>query len=94
MTKEKKPLDVRDELPKYRNPVKVIRNKCLDCCGGSSKEVELCPIEKCPLHKWRFGRNPYREKRELSEEQKAAARERMAKLHARREKAAFKLQDE
>ena len=94
MAKEKKTQDVRDELPKYRNPVKVIRNKCLDCCGGSSKEVELCPIETCPLWRWRFGKNPYREKRELTDEQKAAVRERMAKLNASRAKRTFKLQDE
>jgi hypothetical protein len=94
MAKEKKALDVRDELPKYRNPVKVMRAKCLDCCGGSAKEVELCPIEKCPLWRWRFGKNPFREKRELTDEQKAAAKERMAKLNASRAKTAFKLQDE
>lgn len=86
MAKETKTQDVRDELPKYRNPVKVMRAKCLDCCGGSMKEVELCPAEKCPLHKWRFGKNPYRAKRELTDEQKAAMRERMAKTNASRAK--------
>ena len=70
--------DVRDSLPKHRNPVKVIRDKCLDCCGGSSKEVELCPVEKCPLWKWRFGKNPFRKRQSMSEEQKAAAIERLA----------------
>ena len=61
------------------NPVKAIRAKCLDCCYGSSKEVALCTAEKCPLYPFRFGRNPYRQKRELTEEQIAAARERFAK---------------
>lgn len=30
-------------MPKSTNPVKVIREKCLDCCCGSMKQVELCP---------------------------------------------------
>jgi hypothetical protein len=36
---------------------KAIRNKCLECCGGSAKEVTLCPIEECPLWEHRFGYN-------------------------------------
>lgn len=27
---------------KRRGPLKVIRAFCLECCGGNSKEVELC----------------------------------------------------
>ncbi len=76
--------DVRDSLPKHRNPVKVIRDKCLDCCTGSSKEVEVCAVKKCPLWPFRFGRNPYREKRELSEEQRRAAAERLLTARARK----------
>lgn len=60
------------------NPVKVLRLKCLDCCCGSAKEVALCPAEDCPLWPWRFGRNPYRKKRELSAEESAAIAERLA----------------
>ena len=41
------------------NPVKVIRARCLDCCGGSSNDVRDCTHEKCPLYAWRFGKNPY-----------------------------------
>lgn len=76
--------DVRNTLPKHRNPVKVIRDKCLDCTCGSSKKVELCPIRKCPLWPFRFGKNPYREKREVSEEARQAARERLANARARK----------
>lgn len=54
------------------NPVKAIRAKCLDCCGGSSDEVKQCPCESCALHPFRLGKNPYRAKREYSEEEKAA----------------------
>lgn len=60
------------------NPVKIIRLKCLDCCYGSSKEVQLCPAKDCPCWPWRFGKNPYRSER--TEAQIAAARENMRKL--------------
>lgn len=59
------------------NPVKVIREKCLDCSNGSSNEVKLCPVKNCPLWEWRFGKNPYRKPRQLSDEQRAAIRERL-----------------
>ncbi len=59
-------------------PLKAIRLKCLDCCCGSPKEVKLCTVEKCPLHSFREGHNPYIEKRELTEEQREAAAARLA----------------
>jgi hypothetical protein len=37
------------------SPMTAIRSKCLDCCGGSSKEVGLCPCTACPLWAHRFG---------------------------------------
>ena len=52
------------------NPVKAIREKCLDCCCGSSNEVSLCTVVDCPIHPFRFGKNPFRQKREMTEEQK------------------------
>ena len=61
------------------NPVKAIRAKCLDCCCGQANEVKLCPCPDCPLYPFRFGKNPYRQKRELTEEQKAAMAERLQK---------------
>ena len=60
------------------NPVKAIRAFCLECCGGSSYEVKDCTSKECNLYPFRLGRNPYRTKRELTEEQKAAAAERLA----------------
>lgn len=42
-----------------RNPLRAIRSKCLECCGGSPKEVRLCPDETCALHPFRQGRNPF-----------------------------------
>lgn len=70
MTKEKKPIT---------NPVKAIRAYCLSCVGGSSNEVDKCPISECPLHSFRHGKNPFRTKRELTDEQKAAMAERLKK---------------
>ena len=59
------------------NPVKVIREKCLDCCCGSWLEVEKCTAVNCPLHPWRMGKNPYR--KPLTEEQKEERRARLLK---------------
>lgn len=59
------------------NPVKAIREKCLDCCAGQVAEVKACPSEHCALWPFRMGKNPYRSKREMSEEQRAAAAERL-----------------
>ena len=63
-------------------PMKAIRAKCLDCCCGSSNEVRLCTAESCPLHPFRLGKNPYRAKRELTDEQKATLAERLHKNRA------------
>lgn len=61
------------------NPVKAIRRKCLECSCGQVKEVELCPVKDCALYPFRMGKNPYRQKRTLTEEQKAAMAARLAK---------------
>ena len=37
-----------------------IREWCIDCSGGSAKEVRTCPITDCPLHHLRLGKNPAR----------------------------------
>ena len=39
-------------------PLKSIREKCIDCSGGSHKEVRLCPVIKCALYPYRMGRRP------------------------------------
>lgn len=66
-------------MDKIKNPVKAIRAFCIDCCGGSPNEVKLCTAPNCVLYPFRFGKNPYRTKRELTEEQKAVAAERLAR---------------
>ena len=72
-----------NEADKLRNPVKAIRAFCLNCCGESVSEVKLCPSTKCALYPFRFGKNPFRGKRVMSDEQRAKAAER---LKAAREK--------
>jgi hypothetical protein len=40
--------------------LKSIRRKCLGCCFGSPKEVDLCPVETCSLYPYRSGKSPRR----------------------------------
>ena len=65
------------------SPVKAIREFCLSCVGGSAAEVKKCHTGACPLNPFRFGKNPYI-KREMSEEQKKAARARLAAAREKR----------
>lgn len=44
-------------------PLKAIRWHCLDCVCYSPDEVRLCGNVECPLHKFRFGKNPSRAKK-------------------------------
>lgn len=60
-----------------KNPVKAIREKCLDCSCGSTAEVKECTVEQCPLFPYRLGKNPFRQKREMTEEQKKAMGDRL-----------------
>lgn len=66
-----------------KSPLKAIRAKCIDCSGDNRAEVERCEITTCPLWMFRRGRNPYRRKREMTDEQRAAAAERLAKARKR-----------
>lgn len=49
-------------------PLKAIRAKCLDCCGGSKHEVKACEILDCSLHSYRFGKRPGRASRGIATE--------------------------
>jgi hypothetical protein len=42
-----------------QSPIKAIREKCLDCCCGSSMEVKLCTVTRCALWPFRLGSNPW-----------------------------------
>ena len=55
-------------------PIRSIRAKCIDCSGGSKREVRLCSVRTCPSWPYRLGRRP----RVGSEEEKV--HEAMGKL--------------
>lgn len=64
-----------------------IRAKCLDCCCGSPSEVRRCGMVDCALWPFRMGTDPYRSEREMSDEQRAAAAERLNRARdARKQK--------
>ena len=60
-----------------KSPLEAIKAKCLYCVCGQQSEVELCTITDCPLHSFRFGKNPYRKKTTLTQEQREAATKRL-----------------
>ena len=51
-------LDQTYPVPFEGFQLKAIRRKCLDCCCGSSHEVDLCQAFECPLWSFRFGKAP------------------------------------
>ena len=64
-------------------PIRAIRAKCIDCSGDSVAEVRACHLTWCPLHPYRMGRNPNRKGRELTDAERAACVERLAKTRAK-----------
>ena len=54
-----------------------IRKKCLDC-SLTSTEVRRCVSTSCALWPFRFGTDPFREKREMTDEQRDELRVRFA----------------
>lgn len=65
-------------MEQITSPIKAIREYCLSCVCGSSAEVRSCELTKCPLHPFRFGKNPFT-KRTLTEEQRQEAAKRLLK---------------
>lgn len=56
--------------------LKIIRQQCITCCGGSFLEVENCKggtqtneFTTCHLHPFRFGSDPFNEISEAKKEQ-------------------------
>lgn len=39
-------------------PMRAIRQKCLECSAGSTKEIRECPVLKCGLYAYRSGHRP------------------------------------
>lgn len=77
-------MDVKNEVVSL-TPIKAIKEKCLDCCCGQREEVKMCPVKTCPLYDFRLGKNPKR-KRNLTDEQREAAKVRLAKARAAKAK--------
>lgn len=46
-------------IPDTVSYASAIREKCLDCCAGSSQEVMKCDLIHCPLFPYRFGCSPH-----------------------------------
>jgi hypothetical protein len=61
-----------------------IRAKCLDCCCEQRSEVACCTLTHCALWPFRMGTNPFRTAREMTDEQRQAAGERLSKARAAR----------
>lgn len=71
-------LDDADRLQGHtKKPLlKIIREKCLDCCVHKPSEVRLCSIKTCPLWPYRMGKNPFH-LRKMTDKQKHAAAQRL-----------------
>ena len=64
---------------KIKSPLKAIRAHCIQCVGTYNEIKECGGDGTCPLFDFRFGKNPYRKVRKMTEEEKSAAVERLAK---------------
>ena len=62
-----------------KNPLKALRERCLDCCCGQQSEVRKCTAVNCPSWPFRMGTNPFRQKRVMSADQKRALAERLGR---------------
>lgn len=72
------------EYLRYENPIRAIREKCVeDCCAGSRYDADNCLCPSCPLYPFRFGKNPYRQSKNYTDEQLESMRERMSKMRSK-----------
>ena len=68
----------RYKAKQHKNPLKVIREMCIECMGGRgsgqnySKLIRECGSPNCALHEFRFGTNPYKKTKTLTREHKQA----------------------
>jgi hypothetical protein len=54
------------------NPLKTMRKFCLECMCDSVEEVRRCSAPECFLYPYRFGKDPRKIGRPVSEKQKLA----------------------
>ena len=82
----------RYQPKKCKDPVKAIREHCIECMGGRENEgylklVRECVSPHCPTYEFRLGRNPYRKQKLTIEQRKERAdRLREALSHEERSK--------
>ena len=69
--------ELNEAVKENTSPLKAIRLKCLDCSVYSVAEVRECFAKSCPLYPFRMGKNPFRKKREMSDEEKSKIAERL-----------------
>jgi hypothetical protein len=53
------PREVLEQFYKPQPLSQVVRQKCIDCSGGSVGEVRKCTAVGCPLWPYRMGTNPF-----------------------------------
>ena len=46
-----------------RAPVKAVREFCVSCMGGNQAEVRRCTSVGCSLWPFRFGKNPFHQRK-------------------------------
>lgn len=67
-----------ESIGHVRKPaLQALRERCIDCSGGSSQKVRFCTAVACSAWPFRMGTDPWRAKREMSDEQKAVLRQRL-----------------
>lgn len=59
------------------SPLQSIKQFCVECMGGQTKLVKGCTSPNCLLYNYRLGKTAH--KREMTEEQRQAAAERLKK---------------
>lgn len=71
-------------MANLQNPTKAIQAFCNECMGGNKYWVKDCRTEACPLWPFRMGKNPYRMGRQMTDEQKQAAVQRLCAARQRK----------
>ena len=72
--------EFKKEVSENTNVLRAIKLKCLDCSTYNINEIKECPVKNCPLFPFRNGNNPFRKKKELSEEERSKLSERMKNI--------------
>ena len=73
------------KMEQITKPLKAIRAHCIQCVGTYA-EIKECGGEKsCPLYAFRFGKNPFRAERVMTDEQRVEAIERMKKARDKKQ---------